>query len=192
MMGVERSSSYWASNGIRLRAMEPADWEAYAAWNQDDEIARNTYFVPLPRSHEAMRRWAEEESIRKPDADECRFVLEDMSGAVIGDLTTHHCDRRNGTFSYGVCIKQTCRRRGYAKAAITFVMRYYFRELRYQKVTVSIYDFNEPSIRLHEALGFQPEGRLRRMGYTNGAYFDHLVYGLTVEELDEIEARSRP
>lgn len=48
-------------------------------------------------------------------------------------------------------------RRGYASDAICIVLRYYFEELRYQKCTVSVYDFNESSLRLHEWLGFQVE-----------------------------------
>lgn len=61
-------------------------------------------------------------------------------------------------------------------------MRYYFEELRYQKATVHTYSFNKPSLRLHERLGFQPEGRVRRMIHTEGQYFDDLILGLTVEE----------
>jgi RimJ/RimL family protein N-acetyltransferase len=55
-------------------------------------------------------------------------------------------------------------------------------ELRYQKVTVHIYSFAEPSVKLHESLGFQLEGRIRRAVFTNGQYFDELIYGLTKEE----------
>ena len=65
------------------------------------------------------------------------------------------------------------------------VLRYYFRELRYQKATVRVYSFNEASIRLHEKLGFQHEGRIRRTVYTNGALCDEIVLGLTVEELGD-------
>ena len=46
----------------------------------------------------------------------------------------------------------------------------------------AVYSFNEASCRLHEDLGFQREGQWRRMGYTEGRFFDHLFYGLTVEE----------
>jgi hypothetical protein len=46
----------------------------------------------------------------------------------------------------------------------------------------AVYSFNDASIRLHESLGFQREGRWRRMGYSEGQYFDLLFYGLTVEE----------
>ena len=62
------------------------------------------------------------------------------------------------------------------------VLRYYFRELRYQKATVNVFSFNEASARLHESLGFQLEGRLRRTVFTDGELFDELIYGITVEE----------
>ncbi len=181
-MDVNENSSYWTNGVIGLRALEPSDWEAYFAWNQDDDMSRSMYVVPFPQSQEAVRNWAEQETLRKPGDDSFRFAIVDSAGALVGDLTTHQCDRRNGTFSYGVCVAKASRRRGYARAAITLVLRYYFQELRYQKAAVSIYSFNEGSIRLHEALGFQREGRLRRMGYSDGAYFDHLVYGITAEE----------
>ncbi|MDP9469851.1 MAG: GNAT family N-acetyltransferase [Chloroflexota bacterium] len=53
---------------------------------------------------------------------------------------------------------------------------------------MSIFDFNEASIRLHDSLGFKQEGRLRRTAYTKGRHHDELVFGLTVEEFEE----SRP
>jgi len=65
---------------------------------------------------------------------------------------------------------------------ITLVLRYYFRELRYQKATVTVYSFNEASARLHESLGFQLEGRIRRTVFTGRKHCDQLVYGITTEE----------
>ena len=62
------------------------------------------------------------------------------------------------------------------------VLRYYFEELRYQKVSVAVHGYNEESIALHEKLGFVREGTLRRMVYTNGEYFDVHWYGMTREE----------
>lgn len=40
-------------------------------------------------------------------------------------------------------------------------------------------------IRLQDSLGFQLEGRLRRMVYTDGGFHDEMVYGLTIEEFRE-------
>jgi RimJ/RimL family protein N-acetyltransferase len=175
-------TSLWQGKNVRLRAMEPSDWETYFAWNQDDEMARRTYYIPLPQSQESVKRFAERQSLEPLETDNFRFVVENNQREVVGDITVNNCNPRNGTFSWGLNTKMEHRRKGYASEALKLVMRYYFRELRYQKVTVHIYSFNEPSVKLHESLGFQLEGRIRRAVFTNDQYFDELIYGLTKEE----------
>jgi RimJ/RimL family protein N-acetyltransferase len=174
--------SIWQTERIRLRAIEPGDWEVFFRWNQDDEMTRGIDRVWFPQSREAMRRQTEEASLRRPVDDAFHWVVEDRQGAVVGSIATHECNRRNGTFSYGLNVLPPHQRRRYASDAIGVVLRYYFQELGYQKVTVSVYEFNEASIRLHMRLGFREEGRLRRMVFTRGQYFDSLVFGLTAEE----------
>lgn len=100
----------------------------------------------------------------------------------MGIINSHHCDRRVGCFEYGLAIHAEQRRKGYATEAVCLLVRYFFEELRYQKVTVDVFSYNVASIQLHEQLGFQLEGRLRRMLYTNGRYHDKLFYGMTQEE----------
>jgi len=175
-------TSIWQGKTIRLRSIEPSDWETYFAWDQDDEQARALYFIPFPSSQAGVKRFAEEATAKKPEGDNFRFVIENAEKEVVGDITTQNCNPRNGNYSWGVNIKQGHRRKGYASEALLLVMRYYFQELRYQKVTVTIYSFNEASVRLHECLGFQQEGRIRRAVFTRGQYFDELIYGLTREE----------
>jgi RimJ/RimL family protein N-acetyltransferase len=179
---MDASASIWQGERVRLRAIEPSDWEAYFAWNQDDEQARSVSNIPFPQSAEAVRQWAQQEATSKREGDAFRFVIENETGEVVGDLTTHHCDARVGSFSYGITIRREHRRNGYAAEAIALVLRYYFRELRYQKATVTVFSFNEVSARLHEKLGFQLEGRIRRTQFSDGALHDELIYGITAEE----------
>jgi RimJ/RimL family protein N-acetyltransferase len=185
-------ANIWEGAKVRLRAVEPADWEQFFAWDHDSETARRAYFIPFPRSAVASRQWAEQSANEMPVDDAYRFAIETLEQELVGTLNTNNCDRRQGTFSYGIAIGAEYWRHGYASEAITLVLRYYFRELGYQKVTVHIYDFNEPSIRLHERLGFQHEGQLRRMIYTDGTYHDDLLYGLTAEEFAERDAPTPP
>jgi RimJ/RimL family protein N-acetyltransferase len=175
----------WRGPRVRLRAFEVEDWETYRAWDADDEQARNLDQVHFPRSADAARQWAEREAAREPDGDNFRFVIENEHGEVVGDLSTHDCDPRVGSFSYGISIRSQQRGKGYASEAIPLVLRYYFLEKRYQKVNVTIFSFNESSVRLHERLGFQYEGRIRRIVFTAGAHHDALIYGMTIEEFTE-------
>lgn len=176
------SGSIWHGRLVRLRAVEPADWEAFFAWADDTEGQRRSYQIPFPPSAAARRRDAEQTALAPSEGDQFRWAIADREGALVGTINTHTCDRRNGTFRYGLGIRPEYQRRGYAGEAILLVLRYFFGELRYQKVGAVVYSFNTPSIRLHERLGFQQEGRLRRELFTAGHYHDVLLFGLTVEE----------
>jgi RimJ/RimL family protein N-acetyltransferase len=182
------ANDIWEGRRIRLRAVEPADADAHWHWNQDGETSRRLDRIYFPQSREATRRWAERAATEQP-GDAFHFEIETRAGELVGSLGTHDCDPRNGTFALGVAVREEHRRRGYASDAIRLVLRYYFEELRYQKVTVHVYGFNEASIHLFEQLGFQHEGRLRRMIFTEGRFFDLVVLGMTA---DEFTARSSP
>ncbi len=187
---IPRRSDLWQGQRIRLRAVEPGDWAFFHAWDADTEVARAAYFIPFPPSAERAKKWAAEVATAEPKDDAFRWLVETLDAAPVGTLNTYSCDRRHGTFGYGVAIAREHWRKGYAAEAIRLVLAYYFRELRYQKCTVHIYAFNEPSARLHEKLGFQLEGRLRRMIYTDGIYHDELVYGMTAEEFESHDGTS--
>lgn len=168
---------------VRLRAVETTDWEIwYAMADTDDD--RLSWEIPFPASREATRAHVEELARGGTKNDEFRFQIERLDGEYVGTLNTHTINRRNGTFSYGLSILPQYRRLGFASEAVRLVLRYYFWERRYQKVNAEVFSFNEPSIKLHESLGFTLEGRLRRMIYTGGQFYDALIYGMTREEFE--------
>lgn len=121
-------------------------------------------------------------SLQQFDGMDFIWIIEERSGVAVGAINTHHCNQRDGTFSYGLSIAAEHRRMGYASEAIGLVVKYYFEELRYQKVTATIHDDNSASIRLHEELGFTREGTLRQMFYSGGIYLDQHFYGLTRDD----------
>ena len=174
--------SVWAGTRVHLRAFTLADAAAYQAWDHDSDQARVLCEVPWPRSPESARRWAEQEAERGATGDNVRFVIADAEDQAIGDITTHDCDPRVGTFSYGISIASAHRGQGYATEALGLLLRHMFHERRYQKAWVVIHAFNAASVALHERLGFTREGQLRRMTFTRGEYHDQFVYGLLREE----------
>jgi RimJ/RimL family protein N-acetyltransferase len=174
--------NFWEGKLVRLRALEPADAETFYEWNHDSDISRALDYVWVPSSREYQRQWAAKTAVQPPQNDAFMWAIETLDGQPVGSISSHHCDRRTGAFMYGIAVAAPFRGQGYASEAILLVLRYFFEELRYQKVTVDVYSFNEASVRLHESLGFQLEGRIRRTVYTQGQHFDQLMYGLTVEE----------
>ena len=179
------TTNLWTGHLVRLRAVEPRDWEAFHANDLDTESQRAGWSIQFPRSEAASKDWAERVAKAEPLGDNVRFAIENGQGELVGTINTQHCNVHAGTFSYGIALFRPHWRKGYAREAIQLVLRYYFGELRYQKVNAQVYSFNEASARLHESLGFRLEGRLRQMGFTNGQPFDELHYGLTREEFEQ-------
>lgn len=173
----------WRGRLVRLRGAEPSDWETHYNWDQESETVRMLDHAQFPNSQARARRWAEETAARPLENDEFFFIIEALeSGDEVGIINTHHCDPRVGSFSYGIGVIPERRRKGYASQAILLVARYYFQELRYQKLNVQVHDDNAASVALHERLGFTQEGRLRRNVYKAGRFHDMLCYGMTTEE----------
>lgn len=174
--------NYWQGETVRLRAIEPGDAEFFYRWNLDSERARQLDFVWPPTSLAAVEAWAADQSGRKLQDDAYHWVIEDRQGQPVGSISTHDCDRRNGTFSYGVDVAEEHRGHGHATEAIRLILRYYFEELRYHKANVGVHSYNEPSLRLHDRLGFTREGVIREAVYTGGRYYDLVCFGMTADE----------
>ncbi|WP_169088232.1 GNAT family N-acetyltransferase [Paenibacillus sp. PL91] len=178
----------WSGNKIRLRAIVASDWEKFHQNDYDSECARASDVVHFPRSEEGTKAWAEHQASKAPDGDSVMLAIETLDGVLVGSISTHSCDPRHGTFKYGAAIFREHWRKGYASEAIMILLRYYFEELRYHKVTAHIYAFNESSIALHKHLGFVKEGRLRNMFFTNGQHFDEHIFGLTSQEYKKLRS----
>jgi len=186
------SYNFWTGSKVRLRAIEQKDFDAIMASNEepDTELDRYEDQIHFPISREKNRDRLQALATRERTDDTYFWIIEDFQGEKVGYFATFDCDARNGVFKYAVIILRLHWGKGYARDAIRVVFRYYFRELRYQKVVALVYSFNERSIRLHQGLGFQLEGRARRMVYTNGKFYDELTFGLTCEEFDQVDPPS--
>ncbi|MCR2802781.1 GNAT family N-acetyltransferase [Paenibacillus soyae] len=175
--------NYWKSDIITLRALKSTDAKLFQQF--DDEVSRNVDQIYPPQSDERQSQWLESEQ-KSRIGDQFRWVAENAAGEAIGTINTFSCDRRNGTFKYGITLLPAFRGQGNAREMIRMVLRYYFFELNYQKVTPHVYSFNQSSIALHEKMGFVREGQLRSMIYSNGEYFDEIHYGITRSEFERL------
>ena len=189
---MEPIKNIWRGNLVRLRGVEVEDWEVLYSWSLDPELDQLTSSYVFPPSKGYFKKWTAELAAKNPTSShEFRWMIENHDGVVVGTINSHSCAHRHGTFSYGLGINRPYWRLGYASEAIYLVLRYFFHELGYQKVTPGVFAFNEGSLALHRALGFVEEGRLRRMIYTEGEYHDDIQFGMTREEFEANENFNR-
>jgi len=177
--------NYWEGSKVRLRSVEPEDWEFFYNWNLETDTQKNLAAIWFPQSKENVKNWIKKEIAKAPENEEHFFVIETLTGETIGCINANTLSKNNGSFRYGLGIVQSQRKKGYASEAIKIFLNYYFNELRYNKVNAAVYSFNESSIVLHEKLGLIQEGRLRQVKFTDGKYWDILLFGMTKDEFNE-------
>ncbi len=184
---LDYSRYFWQGEKVRLRPLRLDDAEAAFIASLDSPSRQVLQLgIELPTSVEALRS-SLEKLVDCKDADGVRvFTIESLTGENVGGISYHSRDRKNGVFSFGVVIDRPYRCNGYAADAVQILLRYGFRERRYQKCNSACVHTNEASIALHKALGFSEEGRVRRRLFFNGMYHDDVLFGLTVEEFEAL------
>ena len=174
--------NYWQGKNICLRAMEESDADFFYETLQDMDIQRNESDIRVPMSHKACADFAMEQASKGNDNLSPFLIIEDKEKNRVGMASPCIEDSRVGVFTCGIFIKPEYQRKGYAKEAIFLSLKFYFNQLRCQKFNSSVYSYNEPSNKLCEKMGFVVEGRRRNTVYTDGKFYDEILYGLTKEE----------
>jgi RimJ/RimL family protein N-acetyltransferase len=182
---------YWQSEHIRLRPMHVDDVALWLAEERSDSetVRMLNAGMDLPKSEQDARAFAERYAEFGHRHERIMFSIETLEGELVGGINIHSMNQRNGTFETGSRIYRAYRGRGYGFEAKIIVLRYAFHELRFQKYNIRCLESNQPMINHAARLGCQPEGRMRRHVYTDGRYYDDLLFGLTREEFDALEER---
>ena len=189
---LDYSRYFWQGDRVRLRPLRLDDAEAAFIASLDSPSRQALQLgIELPTSVAALRS-SLEKLVDCKDADGVRvFTIESLAGENVGGISYHSRDRKNGVFSFGIVIDRPFRRQGYAEEAVSILLRYGFRERRYQKCNSACIQTNTASIALHKRLGFTEEGRVRRRWFYAGQYHDEVLFGMTVEEFEALQATQR-
>jgi RimJ/RimL family protein N-acetyltransferase len=187
---VSGPTRFWTGERIRLRAMEPDDWQQLSAINQEGETQRDGDRLLAPISAVLGRKWAQEQSEKPPGgaSDDYTMVVETLDGGELaGDLSVGGCDRLNGHFHYGISLGTAHQRRGYASEAVRMMLSFMFGERRYHRCYAEVYGGNAASLALQRRLGFTEEGVRREHAFQGGRYRDLHQFGLLAREFEERE-----
>ena len=184
-------SYYWQGEHIRLRPMHADDVYLWLAEERSDSEAVRMLNagMDLPKSEQDARAFAERYAEFNHRHERIMFSIETLDGELVGGINIHSMNQRNGTFETGTRIYRAYRGRGYGFEAKLLVLRYAFHELRFQKYNIRCLETNQAMIDHAARLGCQPEGRIRRHNYTDGRFYDDLLFGLTREEFDALQRR---
>jgi [ribosomal protein S5]-alanine N-acetyltransferase len=167
-----RDGGMWASIRLRdERHLAPWEPDAPGLWTQRNTVA------------EWSARWSALRTVgRRGLGLPFAITLDDMfAGQVmIGNVM------RDPLWSayVGYWIGSHAAGRGVTTAAVAMVLDHTFGQVGLHRIEATVRPENQASRRVLAKLGFREEGLLRRYLNVDGAWRDHLMYAMTIEDLE--------
>jgi ribosomal-protein-alanine N-acetyltransferase len=110
------------------------------------------------------------------------FVFKPDDESLVGGITLSNVRRGVAqAATMGYWIGQPFQRKGYTLSGVRAVCRFAFSKLRLHRMEAACLPSNVPSRDLLLKAGFSLEGKARAYLKINGAWRDHLLFGLTEE-----------
>lgn len=155
--------------------MNEGDLERVLAWRNHPNVRRYT-FTQHEISHEEHARW-----FARASQDPKRHLLVfEMDMTPLGFINIHQI-ANGGIADWGFYAAFDAPK-GTGRALGEAALRYTFETAGLTKLCGQALAFNERSIRLHLALGFQREGVLRQQHFDGQQYHDVVFFGLLASE----------
>jgi len=169
---------------VRLAGIDPEEVsKSFAQWNRDSEYMRLLDTDP-PRLHssKAIKDWMEKELENAKDMSWFAIrALED--DRLLGDITLSVINWGSREAFVGIGIgERDSWGKGYGTDAMDLILRYGFVELNLQRISLTVFEFNQRALRTYEKAGFRLEGRQRQIMQREGRRWDILYMGILREE----------
>jgi ribosomal-protein-alanine N-acetyltransferase len=176
-------------NGPRLYLRPPGerDWRDYVEvraasrsflepWEPtwlDDALTRDTF-------NRRLRRYSMD---WRDDVGYSFFLFDNADDRLMGGIGLSNIRRgvaQSATLGYWIGAPYA--RRGYMSEAAALVLDYGFGDLQLHRIEAACLPHNEASRRLLLRTGFVEEGRARGYLKINGAWHDHVLFGMVAED----------
>lgn len=175
------SSYFWQRRNTRLRPLSEQDVDAYLATDLDSEAKRVlNYGIGLPRSRSSQAETLPVDFKHAPERLD--FAIETIDEEFVGFCAINQIDEQSGNFSTVSFVSEKHRRQSHAEDAKHLMLTYMFDERRFEKYNTDCIETNEAIIAHFLKLGCVEEGRRRKRVFTNGQYYDIILFGMTREE----------
>ncbi|UCC16212.1 MAG: GNAT family N-acetyltransferase [Dehalococcoidales bacterium] len=165
---------------VVLRPVKRSDIEYFLKWFNDPEVTQYLGMY-LPMTEMAEEKFIEDLGSATA-GKRVMFVIEaveDTDKKPIGSIGLSNIHPKDHHAVFGIAIgEKDYWSKGYGTEAARLIIRYGFEQLNLHRINSFAIAFNERSLRLHLRVGFKEEGREREAIFRNGAYHDHVVFGL--------------
>ncbi|GLB61038.1 GNAT family N-acetyltransferase [Cytobacillus sp. NCCP-133] len=172
---------------IKLEPFTEKDFDLLLSWITTTELMvqwRIAHFK-FPVDHGQLAKYIS--SANQSNSTEYIYkVIETETEATVGHISLGRIDWTNETGRIGkVFVTPAARGKGYASEMIRQILAIAFNELKLNRVSLGVFDFNRGAIKVYEKAGFQKEGLLRQTNKVKGEYWNLIEMGILRSEWHE-------
>ena len=171
----------------RLAALNlETDVETMAGWTRDSEFSHllETGAPEMWTAQVAKVQLADEQDDEKSKGKRFSFVIRTLADdRLIGfvDLEVNHWSQREGWLGIGIGRREDWGK-GYGTDAMRVLARYSFAELSLERLSLTVFAYNERAVRSYLKAGFSVEGRQRERLRRGARRYDMIFMGILREE----------
>lgn len=174
---------FLSGDRVDLRPIEEDDLEFLRREINDPRVWR-----AIGRSRPVNGRQEREFFEEVVCGDETVNLLIVADGTPVGTIGFNSIDREARRAEIGYWVAPDHHRQGYGSDAAERLVAYGFDQLGLHKIEARVFEFNDPSRRLLESVGFTREGVHRDEVFVDGSFRDTYWYGLLADEWRSREA----
>ncbi|MBK6683237.1 MAG: GNAT family N-acetyltransferase [Deltaproteobacteria bacterium] len=175
--------SFFESERLRFRALEPDDAERMAELLNDPRVRRFLDHRVFPLTTAAERTFLEGLGAGTgPKTDVIFGVTLPNDDALIGASGLHHIHPVSRMAEWGLLVEPDHWGYGYGQEIGVRMLRYAFEDLNLNRVYLRVNVGHPAGVRAYEAAGFIKEGLLRQTTWLEGRYHDTFVMAALRDE----------
>ncbi|MCR5233034.1 MAG: UDP-4-amino-4,6-dideoxy-N-acetyl-beta-L-altrosamine N-acetyltransferase [Lachnospiraceae bacterium] len=153
---------------LMFRPITVEDTDMVLKWRNSEHV-KNNFIVRRDISKEEHLNWLKTKVFAEIVMQ--FIIIEKDSGIPIGSVYFRDIDRTARKAEYGIFIgEESAKGKGYGKETAERMVKYFFDEMKFHKLSLRVLEKNQAAIRSYENAGFKIEGRLVDELYFNGVY----------------------
>ncbi|MFC7061953.1 GNAT family N-acetyltransferase [Halobacillus seohaensis] len=148
---------------IKLQAFTEHDFAQLISWVSSPEFllkwAGPNFTYPL--THEQLYEYIKGANQNNSNMLVYK-VIEHSTNTTIGHIALKNIDLENNSARVGkVLVGDHARGQGFGLLMMEEILKVAFQDMKLHKVTLGVFDFNEPAVKTYKKVGFQVDGLLR-------------------------------
>jgi [ribosomal protein S5]-alanine N-acetyltransferase len=164
---------------IILKILCEEDAEKLNEYSREPKL--NEYSGPYKasKSIESAKEYISKCNEKMKKGESYHFGIYDKNdGEIVGVIGYFDLNEEGKSGEIGFWVAKDYWNKGYMSEAVKLFTKYIFEELKFHRVFAHFHELNKAVEKILQKSGYEKEGELKEALFTEGKYYDDIIYGI--------------